>query len=103
MSMHVVGIDLAGPAGAANTGAACFAVGDGVLRFVSEQSDGSDVALRALVHGKANEGPVVVGGTSVASVRFRMLTAGPTFRGRSATGGPQRKPRSESPSRLLRT
>ena len=59
--VHVVGIDLAGPAGTANTGAACFTVRDGVLHFVSERCDGSDVGLRALIREKANEGAVVVG------------------------------------------
>ncbi len=58
---HVVGIDLAGPAGMANTGAACFEVRDGTLRFEAEECDGSDVALLALIRRKANDGPVVVG------------------------------------------
>jgi uncharacterized protein len=59
--MNVIGIDLAGPAGADNTGIACFkSVLDG-LCFVAESCDGSDAQLLNFIEQQSREGPTIIG------------------------------------------
>ena len=59
--MHVVGIDLAGPAGSASTGIAVFSPSANALRFVAQQCDGSDLQVHALAVNLSRNGPVVIG------------------------------------------
>src|SRR5438046_2816458 len=59
--MHVLGVDLSGPANVADTEVACFAPSASALRFVQERCDGSDGALYELVARLAAQGPVVIG------------------------------------------
>jgi predicted nuclease with RNAse H fold len=59
--IQVIGIDLAGPAGAASTAVACFALRDRALHFEAAPCDGSDTALHELVRARRRVGPVVVG------------------------------------------
>lgn len=59
--MNVLGVDLAGPAGALNTGVVRFGVVDNRLSFVDEFCDGSDRELLKLAERLSSEGPLVVG------------------------------------------
>jgi len=60
-SPYVIGLDLAGPGGAARTGVAVFCEGGEKLRFERHRCDGSDPQILALVSGIATDHPVVVG------------------------------------------
>ena len=59
--MNVLGVDLAGPAGALNTGVVRFQVIDDRLSFVDELYDGSDQKLLKLAKRLSSEAPLVVG------------------------------------------
>lgn len=59
--MHVIGVDLAGPAGSAATAVVTFAAEDHGLRFLRLQCDGSDGALYEHVDRLVAQGPVIVG------------------------------------------
>lgn len=59
--MYIVGADLAGPAGAKNTGVAVFSVRKECRAFVESECTGSDESLLELVKYLALERPVVVG------------------------------------------
>ena len=59
--MHILGVDLAGPAGSANTGVACFKAIDDKLRFTREECNGSDTALYSFAKCLSDTGPVIVG------------------------------------------
>ena len=59
--MHVIGIDLAGPANVDDTCVARFHVADSGLSFVSDPCEGSDEAILSLVERLAQQEPVVVG------------------------------------------
>lgn len=59
--MYVVGVDLSGPSGTANTGVVVFSATEAGLDFIDQQCDGSDASLYSLIETLANESPVVVG------------------------------------------
>jgi predicted nuclease with RNAse H fold len=59
--MHVLGVDLAGPACPANTGIAAFGATGDELRFVRQECNGSDAALYTFIEQLADNAPVVIG------------------------------------------
>jgi predicted nuclease with RNAse H fold len=59
--MHVLGVDLAGPAGSASTGFACFKAATGRIEFSQQVCNGTDAALYGLAEQLSHAAPVIIG------------------------------------------